>query len=255
MDIYWKDVPYPVFLNTETIDYNKAYNHFMVKSINLSAGRDLKKTTWSRRMLDVLERIEEEYVFILIEDFFLRERVQTELLEQILNQMDENPLMSQVQLFGTRTNCDKGITNELTSDMEMRQIGDEAAKVCFVPTIWRKSVLQKWLRPHETIWAFESCGAKRAKRWKYPETVYRVYSPSIFNYLWEKECYCVVNGKWMIHPLLTELFEQNNIVIDYSKRGTITMEEWNQVTMLSIVKRNGFLGTLKKVISRIKSIY
>ncbi len=255
MDKYWDDIPYKVYLNTETIEFNKKYNNFEVSSLTLYDKKRKDKTTWSRRMLDVLERVEEDYVFILVEDFFLRERVQTELIEEILDRMDKDPLMSQVQFFGTRTNCDNCVQNTMLDDMVLEQIGDDKAKVVFVPVIWRKSTLVKWLRPHESIWAFEACGAKRARRWKYKEQVYRVYSPAIFNYLWEKGCYCVVNGKWMMHPLLEHLFAVNDINVDYSVRGTITMEEWQSVSIKTIMKRSGFIGTLKKVISRLRSIF
>ena len=255
MDKFWDDIPYRVYLNTETIEFNQKYNNFEVSSLTLYDKKRKDKTTWSKRMLDVLERIEEEYVFILVEDFFLREKVQTQLMEEILDRMDKDPLMSQVQFFGTRTNCDNCVQNTMSDDIVLEQIGDDKAKVVFVPVIWRKSTLVKWLRPHESIWAFEACGAKRARRWKYKEQVYRAYSPAIFNYLWEKECYCVVNGKWMMHPLIENLFEVNDINIDYSVRGTITMEEWQSVSIKTIMKRAGFIGTLKKVISRLRSIF
>lgn len=255
MDKYWKDIPYKVYLNTETINYNKKFENFSVESLTLPSEYKKEKTTWSQRMLSVLERIEEEYVFILIEDFFLRERVQTELFEKLINQMDSDPLMSQIQFFGTRLNCDNYRQNVISDKIEIEEIVSGKAKVVFVPTLWRKETLVKWMRPHESIWAFEACGSKRAYRWKYPEKVYRISSPAIFNYLWEKECYCVVNGKWMMHPLLTSLFKENDIEIDYNKRGTITMEEWGSVDMKTLIKRNGFWGTAKKVISRFKSFF
>lgn len=256
MDTYWKDIPFNVYLNTEKIQYNKKFNHFSVKSINLlDKYRSNSNVTWSQRMLDVLKRIEEEYVFVLVEDFFLRENVQTDLIETIIENMDQHPLIAQVQFFGTRWNCDLQQQNIACKRMEMEEIDDTKAKVVFVPTVWRKSALIKWLRPHESIWAFESCGAKRAKRWKYKEKVYRVYSPAIFNYLWEKDCYCVVNGKWMLHPLLLSLFKDNGIDVDFLERGTITVDEWKAVTIKTIIKRNGVLGTLKKFISRLRSIF
>ena len=255
MDKYWSDIPYNVYLNTEKKRYEAEHKNFSVKTLNLSKKQKADKTTWSKRMLETLEKIEEEYVLILVEDFFLRERVQTELIENILDKMDEDPLMSQVQFFGTRTNCDNEKENTIKDAMRIECIGDDKAKVCFVPVIWRKRTLKKWLRPHETIWAFESCGAKRAKLWKYKEQVYRVYDPAIFNYLWEKGCYCVVNGKWMEHPLLTELFEKNDIKVDFSIRGTITMEEWDSVTLTTLIKRNGFWGTVKKAFNRFRSLF
>lgn len=255
MDAYWEGMNYPVYLNTETIQYNKEFCHFNVKSINLLEGRKPGSTSWSRRMLDVLERTSEEYVMILVEDFFLRETVQTELIEQLLDRMDQDKTIGQIQLFGVRTNCDNERQNIISETMTIEQIGDNKAKVCFVPTIWRKSVLVRWLRPWETIWAFESCGAARAKRWKYPEKVYRIYAPAVFNYLWEKGCYCVVNGKWMIHPLLTDLFAQHDIKIDYNQRGTITMEEWKRVDTAAILKRYSLPQIAVKSFNRFRSLF
>ena len=252
MDIYWPDCPYPVYLNTEHIIYKKKYSHFCVNSLNTLSDKVL---TWSERMLSVLERIPEDYVFILVEDFFLREKVQTELIEQLISMMEEDNNMCQVQFFGTRTNCDNRVPNKIKPSMEFEKIVKGKAKVVFVPTIWRKSTLKKWLRPHETIWAFEALASKRAYRWNYKEDVYRIYSPAIFNYLWEKECYCVVNGRWMMHPLLTELFKKNDIQVDYNKRGTITMEEWSKVSTLSIMRRYSFIDLIKKILNRIRSFF
>ncbi|MBR6339291.1 MAG: hypothetical protein IKR63_04070 [Alloprevotella sp.] len=252
MNRYWADISYNVYLNTEHLEYSKNFDNFIVKSLNNTSS---KKLTWSERMLSVLDRIEEEYVFILVEDFFLRENVQTDLIEKLLEMMDEDKNICQFQLFGTRINCDKGVSNVMSSSIQMDKIERGKAKVVFVPTIWRKSILKKWLRPHESIWAFESQASKRAYRWNYKETVYRVYSPAIFNYLWEKDCYCVVNGKWMLHPLLTKLFEENDIQVDYNVRGTITMDEWREVTLLTIMKRKGLIGTIKSLINRVRSIF
>ena len=255
LDRYWTDIPYRVYLNTETRQYNKKFNHFQVESLTLSDISVSKNVSWSQRMKLALERIDEEYVFILIEDFFLRERVQTELIEKIISMMDKDHEMGSVQLFGTRINCDTQRQNVQSLELDIFKIEKGFAKVVFVPTIWRKTTLLKWLRPHESIWAFESCGSARAYRWKYKDQSYRVNSPAIFNYLWEKDCYCVVNGRWMLHPLLTSLFEDNNIVIDYTLRGTITMEQWRCVTFGSLMKKRGVARAIKSIIYRIISFF
>ncbi len=251
MNTYWKDIPYRVYLNTETKSYNKVFPHFAVTTLNATK----QNATWSQRMKSVLERIEEEYVLVLIEDFFLREDVQTSQIEDLLRMMNDDPLMCSIQLFGTRINCDKKRNNNTNSELKINRIVSGQAKVVFVPTIWRKETLVKWLRPHESIWAFESCASARAYRWHYKEHCYRVTEPAIFNYLWEDGCYCVVNGKWMMHPLLSELFEKNGIRVDYSVRGTITMEQWKSVTLASIIKRRGFFGTMKSIVKRILSFF
>ncbi|MDO4818818.1 MAG: hypothetical protein Q3994_00370 [Prevotella sp.] len=186
-----------MYLNTETVQYKNGHNfsHFEVTTLNLLHPKKKSRWSWSQRMLDVLDRVKEEYVLILVEDFFLREKVQTEIIENLLDIMDADNMIGQIQLFGTRTNCDNEKMNDMNATIDLQQIGDGKAKVVFVPTIWRKDVLKKWMRKWETIWAFESYASKRAKWWHYKEKVFRLYSPAVFNYLWEKECYCVVNGK------------------------------------------------------------
>lgn len=59
----------------------------------------------------------------------------------------------------------------------------------------------------------------------------------------------------MTHPLLIDLFNSNGIEVDFSKRGTISMEEWKQVSLKTIVKRLTFGQFCKKVIYRFLFIF
>ena len=41
MDAYWQDIPYKVYLNTETVEFNKQYNHFSVNTLTLKENRKI----------------------------------------------------------------------------------------------------------------------------------------------------------------------------------------------------------------------
>ena len=60
LDIYWADIPYRVYLNTETKQYNKKFKHFQVESLTLSDISVNKNVSWSQRMKLALDRIDEE---------------------------------------------------------------------------------------------------------------------------------------------------------------------------------------------------
>ena len=99
-------------------------------------------------------------------------------------------------------------------------IADQTQKyyVSCQAAIWRKEELYKIIRERETAWEFEKLGSMRAKAYK---GIYLAIDRSkvvlnkseIIPYIFTG----IVKGKWIKE--VPELFERNNIYIDYSKRG------------------------------------
>ncbi len=251
IDKFWTDIPYPIYLNTETKVYDDSQNRCKVKTVNQRKAGE----AWSKRMLNVLDRIEEEYVFLVLDDLFLCDKVDNAYFEQILDMMDKDPSIASFQLFGTVTRGEAPEAYTYEKELTYELIPEDGWKTRFTPTVWRKSVLQKWLRPWESIWGFEGCGSARAIRWKYPEKVYRVSAPLVYGYIRIKNCSAVVNGKWLKEPELLTFFEENDIPVDFSHRDWITVEEYRSVTMKTIMKRYTFGQIIVKSINRIRSIF
>ncbi len=253
LDKFWKNIPYPIYLNTEFKKYDDSRNTFNVTTLNIEGKK--KKLSWSKRFAKVLDRIEEEYVLLLVDDFFLCDTVNNKYFEEIMDFMDKDKSIASFQLYGTRTR-NRDVENYQTqSDLQFELISETGWKTHFVPTVWRKSILKKWLRPWESIWGFELYGSMRARRWKYPEKVYLVNSPTVFDYFLINQYSVVSNGKWLDTPEIREFFKTNEIEVDFSKRGTMTIEEYESVDMKAILKRYTWYQIIAKAFNRFRSYF
>lgn len=242
-----------VYLNTERKQFiPKKELNFEVKTLNQRGNKNL---SWSRRFIDVLNRIPEDYVFLVLDDFFACETIRWDLFDEIVDIMEKDKSIASFQMYGTRTR-NRDIENFVEStELSYKELHKGGWKTHFVPTIWRKEVLLKWLRPWESIWAFEGYGSDRARRWKYPEKVMVVNTIPIYDYLWIKDCSAVINSKWLNEPELIEFMEKNEINVDWSKRGKMTREEYLTVTMKDVVKRYTFGQIIVKCFNRIRSFF
>ena len=130
-------------------------------------------------------------------------------------------------------------------------------KTHFIPTIWRKAILLKWLRPWESIWAFEGYGSARARRWpkRYSEKVFVVRQPAIYDYLWIKDCSAVINSCWLDEPELYDFFEKNNIIVDFSKRGKMTKQQYADKTMKDVIKKYSWWQIVVKSFNFVRSYF
>jgi hypothetical protein len=259
MQIYWRDIPYPVYLNTETESFQSSQYGLDVRVLNLEPKHKVKKVAWGGRMMSVLERIPEEYVLLMVEDFFIRDHVRTDLIEKIIDLMEADPTIASFQLSGTGSHVDLPVLERGKLPFSYHLIPKDGWRTHFRPTVWRKSILLKWLRPFESIWGFEAHGSKRAIRWKYKEKVYVVDAPPIIDYAWfvnKCECSAVVHGRWFDHPGLRELFEGNDIKVDYERRGFITEEEYmRRASAFQILRRYRFWQIPIKCLNYIRSMY
>lgn len=248
---YWPNIPYNVYINTETKQYTPSRElPFSVIPCNTST-----KDTWSNRLLKVLDIIPEDYIFMVLDDFFIKSPVKEEYFERLLEIMDSDDCIASIQLKAAR-NIQEG-KGDVTDNTKMicSEIDHSGWKTHFVPTIWRKSILKKWLRKHETIWGFELYGSQRARIWNYKERVLSVDSPVIFDYLWIDGCSVIVNGKWLLSPEVDCFFPNNGINIDLSKRGRITLEEYRNRTLKDTIKKLSFGQFVKKCINRVRSLF
>lgn len=253
LDLMWKDIDIPVYLNTEHKVFTpKNELGFQVRTLN---QRSKKTLSWSKRFIEALERIPEEYIFLVLDDFFVCDKVDADKMAQIVSLMEKDPTIASFQLYGTRIRNRAPEAYIYEDALSYKLMGKQGWKTHFVPTIWRKSTLLKWLRPWETIWAFEECGSQRARRWNYPEKVYVVESSPVYDYLWIKDCSAVINGKWLAEEELLTFFEENQIQVDWSRRGKMTHAEYQAITMKDVVRKYTPLQILVKCVNRVRSFF
>ncbi len=232
---------YPIVLNTETRQYHS--DHFNIRVINTPENK-----TWSERLMNVLRQIDTEYVFLLLEDFFIQSPFHFEAFETVVQYMRDH---SEVGVIHTTPT---GKFKELPEEMFFERTFDQN-NICVTAVLWRKAFLEKLLRNHENIWEFEWYSGIRAKR--YPEKVmqYNERFPVIFDYrVVISDGYGITEGKWL--PRNKELFEKHGITVDYDRLGWYTPPEarlkQSRWTPSALARR--FKNRLRYEIHRYKSL-
>ena len=87
----------PVYLNTEFRQFSpKKTLGFTVKTLNQESKKTL---SWSKRFMDVLRRIPEEYIFLVLDDFFVCDYIQWSYFEEIVKRMEQDPRIASFQMY------------------------------------------------------------------------------------------------------------------------------------------------------------
>ena len=76
---FWEKCNCPVYLNTETKDFS-----FRDRSINCLHFQG-NKGAWSKRLLNALQSIEEDFILMFLDDFILEEPVNDDRLKKMIN--------------------------------------------------------------------------------------------------------------------------------------------------------------------------
>lgn len=210
LQIQWPECPYDIVLNTESKQYVDEY--FDVKCICSS-----RKMIWSERLIYALNQIESKYILFFLEDFFLYDKVNEEIILQSLYCMEENNDIGVIKFVPhvPENWYDKDIVlnnyfSPIPKSFRARNAG--------LAAIWRKDYYLKLLRPFEDPWEFEIFGAIRSK--KYPEQIFvqnNLY-PLAFPYdIQIKYGYGITQRKWLRNN--KALFEKYKIDVNFSNLG------------------------------------
>lgn len=207
---YWPDLDAQVLLNTEKKVW--ATDVIDIKCLQV---QDNSKTRlpWSDCLIRALDLIETPLVLYLQEDYFINKQVRHQLIEKSVQYMIENPNIEHIGLtkHGSHPPYKNYNPNWL---LEIRQ--NARYRISTQAGLWRVDALKSYLREGENGWMFEIYGTWRARKRNgtFLCTQFDDNSggPAI-DYLHTG----IIKGKWL--PEIRETFRENNIVVDFSKRG------------------------------------
>lgn len=209
--IQWPDCQYDIVLNTETKKYKCDY--ISVKTI--CSGRNIP---WSKRLRNVLNQIDSEYILFFLEDYFLLSPVKEYVLDEAIKEIKNNkrigfislyPDMNKAWYWKVKKNYGKYFTY-LTKKSSWR--------INAQVTLWRKDFLLKVLRDKESAWEFEDYGTVRAKYMTQKTLCCRIDSPVAFDYhMYQTFGYGINRGKWLKKN--KELFDKYNISVNFENLG------------------------------------
>lgn len=170
IDHFWPDCPCPKYLVSNQPSAVPGF-----RSIAVGADRG-----WSANLLTALQKVQEEFVLLYLEDLILEEPVSQERVARLfawLKSVNGNCL---------RMNPYPAPDRPCAGEVGIASKGG-LYRASTVMTLWRKSVLCALLRPGESAWAFEIHGSERSDAF---DGFYAAYTPT-FAFV-----NAVLRGRW-----------------------------------------------------------
>jgi hypothetical protein len=192
---FWKDCPYHVTLVTDFAD-ERWRGRF------LQAGTDLG---WSRNLIHGLSLVQSEHVLLMMEDFFLNDKVDNQIIWQALKTFQTDGKVQCIRLMP----C-PGPDGEDYNEYFGRITIGAPYRVSCQTAIWRKSSLERLLRLTNDAWSFEIDGTNMRTEGDFL-SVYRK-QPFPFSYYNS----AINRGKW--NPGALEFCRNNGVSVDTSRR-------------------------------------
>jgi len=197
----WPDCPYKILLITEEIESG------IDQIYSLKLGKDMD---WSSLLMKALDKIETEYVLFFLEDFFLRKRVDNELISRLLIDMQDNSFNMLRLVSRPKPDVRLEFFNNLGS-IEV----NSPYRVSTQAAIWKVDVLRKLIKKGESAWDFEIQGSKRSHQFN---KFIGVYSDNL-----PYRHHVIERGKWF--PWEAKYFKRMEIGCDFTKREIMSLSE------------------------------
>lgn len=241
LHIYAKGFPYPIVLNTETKQYQNA--HFDVRVINTTG-----KKTWSQRLKAVLDQIDTEFVFLVMDDYFLKAEFGFSRFEKVLAYLRENKDVGVVDIAPRWATNEEEVkrnwlSNDISDSFYVRE--KDEWNITLVPTVWRREFLRNLLRDHEDVWTFEYYSGIRAKKTNQKVVRFVTKMPTIYEYdfqVWTGMG--ITRGQWL--PKNVEFFERHGITVNFSRLGILNVSSSEEIKKLNRSSVRAIMGSVKR---------
>lgn len=142
----WKDCPFPVYLVSNSAEFP----HPRVAALRVGEDKG-----WSANLKSALREVPQAHVLLVIEDLFPADRIDTDRILSLLNEVGDFDYL--------RLNPSPGPRRAISDRVGLVPPGD-VYRTSTVYSIWRKSVLSSLLVEHESAWEFELNGSERSDR-------------------------------------------------------------------------------------------
>lgn len=219
--LYWKDCNGTIYLNTEYKDYSfPGINIIPVKGCvthNIPKGQ---RATWSQCLKWALEAMDTDIVLYMQEDYFFKDKVKNDIVEQYVKLMEAHPDIKCIHL------TDQAVIADQASSYDHLNIVNtyQRYRVSCQAALWKKQELLDILRGYESAWEFEEFGSQRSGIMNHTylcvdRTYVQLDKFEIIPYIFTG----IVQGCW--YDPVVELFKKHQIDVDYTIRGFVSKRE------------------------------
>jgi hypothetical protein len=168
-------------------------------------------------MRDYLGALTEDFVLVLLDDFFLRKTVHQTQVDHCLQFARDHEAI-QVRLIPRPKPTHKIKGEKLIGASE----AGSPYRLCTQAAIWNRRKLIELIQPGETIWDFERHGNARAM--KYSSGFYATWR-SVLPYDGLLAHHVVEKGKWLLHEKWR--WGRQGIGCDFSRRQSMSL--WDNI--------------------------
>lgn len=225
---YWPNCPYQVYLVSNFIEIDEE------GVVALPVGEDI---SWSDNLIKALNLIDEEYVFMIIDDLLFVNHVKSEQIHELFEWIrEEEPNYVRLNPFPKPDkpyNDFAGIVSPGT-----------LYRTSTVMSVWKKTTLLDLLKPGENAWEFEVYGTLRSDKYDKFYSTWQALIPFINS---------VIKGKWRRSAI--KCLGSLSVPIQLSSRKVMT--RWESFLFFNALLRNRVLNlfpsrsmrSIKKIIS------
>jgi len=202
---------HPVYLNTERAQFD--YDAVDLRCTKVWPSEEHIRPTWSQCLTRGLDKVVEDRILYLQEDYFLRRPVRSEIVLEALDIFGSMPDVGVVYLSPNGPRIKKG---QPYSTAFLRIVPPAHYLINTQAAIWDKKYLSSLAREWENAWMFEkfaSLRARSARRGIFSITENVLQGGPIVDYVWSG----VMKGKWKRECV--ELFREHGIDADFAQRG------------------------------------
>ncbi|MCI7801522.1 hypothetical protein [Eubacterium sp.] len=221
---YWPDCDMPIILNTETKKYE--FDGLDINCFQLYKQND--RIPYGQRLIDHLMRIETDYIFVLIDDFFIREPVDSDEIALYLDYIKNHSDVAAISFDSVKDdlNIDDG---ELEKCLLRPRYGEYIVNL--QAGIWNKEKLMSYIRKNDSPWDVEIQGTFRSYETKDKFYTLKDLSLSPINYGKKKGLtWGIVRGKW-VYEDVKPLFDKHDIDVDLEQRGLFDIDNFEDITI------------------------
>lgn len=147
---YWSDCPFKTYLISENPDY---------PSIE---GISEKDPSWASRLKNALKKIEEPYIFLMLEDYLLTEKVDTKRVLKLFEVMKKENILH----LGLTPFLHPVELPQFKDYLDLIEATEDPFRFNVQAGIWDKEVFMRILKEGETPWQTEAQGTERSYEFK-----------------------------------------------------------------------------------------
>lgn len=202
---FWSDCPYKVYLMT---NHKKCENE---RVISLNIGDDI---SWSLGFRKALQMIEEEYVFVIMEDYILKKSVDYKDFEDLIDYMKaENAVCVRTMPSLYADEPGYGMFKQIRIGEVKR---NDPYRISLQAGMWNRNYLISIIDDKDSAWEFEHMGSKRS-RYDHSKILCTIDKENI---IFDYYCTGVIQGYWVQEAI--DLCEANGVYVDLNRRPVET---------------------------------